>query len=274
MWGRGTGVVFLILGFGLSPQAFAGEMPSERTTGQGCPTPASGVEGAANQVGAQFEAAAAAGRTDAKTPLKRELQLPRMLTQDFYLPKDLCADAKANNPGKRFALVAGKAHVCDKGSKICLKTLRDFADTCNRFLQDNFALYHTRGYRLVRGDPALAKTQVGADEISEKWEKGGGPDLSVIQLDTCKVFPMTGPGIDSADHYQSPAPERFRLMQEQILRVPGVREAMGDAANYKPGDTEKNCVLQPDTTVDQAWDALEKQSQEMEKAKGKPIWED
>ncbi len=221
-------------------------------------TSAALVSRAASRVSSELETLAA------RIP-PRKLQVPKLLTKDFYLPEDICRDARANHPGKKFAFVAGKMHICDLESKVCLKLLRDISDPCNQFIQQNFAVYHTRAVWDGREIE-------GADELIKKWESPYGPRMSAIDLSSCKVFPSA----DTTKMYSAssnlPASERFHRMQNQLLEVRGVRKSMGAAADYTPTLIEQACVTQPEPTLDDARRALDIQGSEIEKRSGKSLW--
>ena len=191
-------------------------------------------------------------------PIKREIILPRLITNKLLTPAAVCADAKSRDPKKRFALVVGKTHVCDLGEKVCLKTLRDISDSCNRFLQRNFAIYHTRPYTYTADGKIIAEEQDGAVPIMDAWAPRGGPNLHVIDLASCRAFPRDdSPGLDGLGGKMPPTQERFRLMREQILRINGVRQAMGPDANYEPKAEEFDCLAQPERSVQETWSALD-----------------
>lgn len=251
------------------------DMPSERDAGAGLTCPVAQtrpITALPLNLDQDLDGGLPPGGSPQPPGVLREIKMPTLLHKDFYAPADICADARANSGGKSFALVVGKTHMCDRESQVCLRTLRDVADTCNRFVHDNFAVYHTRILRLRAGQK-YAQEQVGSEQITNQWAPSGGPNMNVIRLSDCKVFPRVGPPLDSNDKTQ-PTAERFRLMQEELLRTPGVREAMGDAANYAPGDTENNCLTQPAPTIDQTLSALDAQCDALEAAKGKPQWAD
>lgn len=191
-------------------------------------------------------------------PIKREIILPRLITKALLTPGAVCADAKARDPKKHFALIIGKTHVCDLMEKVCLKTLRDISDSCNLFLRQNFAIYHTRPYSYTADGKVIGAEQDGANAVMDAWAPNGGPNLHVIDLASCKEFPRNeGLGLDGLGGKMPATQERFRLMREQILRIDGVRQAMGPAANYEPKAPEFDCLAQPEKTVQETWGALD-----------------
>jgi hypothetical protein len=104
------------------------------------------------------------------TPIKMEM--PKLLTAEFFKLKEICEDSKKNHQEKKIAFLMFKTHMCDRGSKACLYNTRTMVDPCNKFLQDNFSIYHTRMFRyktLKSPSEEMPKQQ----EMFDEWEKYG-----------------------------------------------------------------------------------------------------
>jgi hypothetical protein len=112
-------------------------------------------------------------------------KVPKLLTDDLYKVKDVCAEAKKMNASqgvtKKYALVANKTHLCDGMSRACLSTFKSISDPCNSFVQDNFQVFHTRTF-IGQHKPAANK------EIMNEYGNMG-PSLLVINLETCELVP-------------------------------------------------------------------------------------
>jgi hypothetical protein len=195
----------------------------------------------------------------ADSSARRTIRLPKLMTQGFYLHSDVCADARKNHPDKKLALVALQSHICDYEGQACLRNTRDLSDTCNRFVQSNFALYRTRLYRNSADRSHYMEEDPEAWQIVADWSNSG-PTLFVVDVSECRTLGLAGPGIAGiGGHEHAPLPEpepalRFELTKNQILQVPDVRELLGTGVALGP---DLQCLQQRGPTIDEVWAALE-----------------
>jgi hypothetical protein len=256
--------VFALLLFLLAGSAFAADMPFVQPPELHCPGPPAGHEGVQLAIGAASEAASGLAVSGAPSAPQRTVVLPKLITGKLNSPSQVCDDARSS--GKRFILVTFKTHICDREGKACLKTTQDISDTCNRFVRDNFALYHTRLYRLRPGGHETATEDPGIEDISAHFKGDGGPTFIVYDLgpnhDQCTEAARVGPGLDAVDpgafgaKPQGPG-ERFAQMRQQLLaKVPQLGAALGTGANAAP---DPGCLGQPAPTTDDVSAKLEEQ---------------
>lgn len=134
---------------------------------------------------------------------KKSIVLPKLLTQKFHAPDDVCKDALAKK--KSFVIVALKSHACDCGLEcnFCMEETRNLADPANLFVKENFALYHTRitrnedqkdfGLKVLPMDKMLGLP--GAREIVGAWGKKMkdsnrklAPGMILLDAEKCRVL--------------------------------------------------------------------------------------
>jgi hypothetical protein len=195
---------------------------------------------------------AAGGRVQG--PPAAALRLPVLLGPTLYRRADVCAHARRAFPDRPLVLVALKSHVCDRESQVCLRMTRDLADPCNALVQTRFALYHARLYRNTRDAHHVMEETPGTWDIIDEWG-GSGPTLFVIDPRTCVVLGEVPPGAGGHAGPADPTPriERLRRMAAQLLALPGVRAALGEA----PAALSR--CRAPEASLDAVLDALESQ---------------
>ena len=200
---------------------------------------------------------------------KRGIQLPKLLTEGLDTPQAICEDARRENlkagTNKKFALIAYKSHFCDGAARNCLFTTRTISDPCNKFLRNNFQLYHARTYFHGNATPGTATLQ--------KYFGGAGPVLIVLDLESCELVrknpdlplgsledddPKTSnililpnnlgnlmqsnrPGESDGDALKrvvsefGSAADRFSAWKAQLLSLPGVREKISKSQQALSG---------------------------------------
>ncbi len=188
----------------------------------------------------------------------RVLRLPKLITQGFITRDQVCVDARINHPDKKLLLVAVKTHVCDTDAKVCLRATRDLSDPCNRFIHSNFAEYHTRRFRTSPDRKHDFEEDPASEEIGKIWGNAG-PTLVVVDVASCTKLGQVGPGLDGiSGNLNLSAPERFRMMQNQLLGVPGLRDKLSPGAAAPLSKKELRCFQKgAEPTLDQTWQALE-----------------
>jgi hypothetical protein len=118
-------------------------------------------------------------------PWRKYYKVPKLLNENLYKVKDVCAEAKRMNAQqgvvKKYALIAHKTHLCDAGHRACLSAFKSVSDPCNNFVQDNFQVFHTRTFI---GQHRPKAYQAIMDEYGYM-----GPAMLVIDLESCQLMP-------------------------------------------------------------------------------------
>jgi hypothetical protein len=110
--------------------------------------------------------------SDEEKIIAKKIELPKLLTADFFKLQQICEDSKKNHPEKKIAFLMFKTHMCDRASKACLYNTRTMVDPCNKFLQENFSMYHTRMFRYKTLNSPWSEMPK-QQEMFDEWEKYG-----------------------------------------------------------------------------------------------------
>ena len=112
-------------------------------------------------------------------------KLPKLLNENLYQIKDVCAEAKRMNAAqgvdRKYALVAHKGHLCDTNHRACLSMMKSVSDPCNYFVKDNFQVFHSRTF-------FKNKSILAGEKVRETYGKVE-PAMVVIRLSDCKLVP-------------------------------------------------------------------------------------
>ncbi len=190
----------------------------------------------------------------------RTVELPTLMGPGLHTQAQICVHARAHQPGMRLALVAVNSHIDDFDSRACLKLTRDLSDSCNGFVHDHFALYHSRLYRNSPDRSHVMEESPVAWDIAEEWSKIT-PMMAVIDLQTCERIGDVRPGDGEGRVGNSgePALIRFLRIRDSLLSLPGVRRVVGPAITSLATDYDSRCMQQPEPTILQVWKAMELQ---------------
>lgn len=199
--------------------------------------------------GADDEHGAAGGRKRYTTKDGKSVYLPKLLTNDFYRPEDVCKDASEKK--RPFALVAMKSHACDCtiNCNFCLEETRNITDRANTLLFDHFAAYHIRLTRhpeislfsTKKLDVEKLEVTPGAYSIAPTWlsltkkfvGNSAGPGLLVMDTKTCKVagfIPMDKIPVESSPgdpkKREARAKETNEIIREALRKVRPITDAL------------------------------------------------
>ncbi|HTL11343.1 MAG TPA: hypothetical protein VL588_02575 [Bdellovibrionota bacterium] len=271
------GLIFAGVGVLLSSVAQAGPMPGDvGDTGGTCPMPEELLE----QVCRAGDGLDQVSGTQAVQ--WDRLREPPRLEPDRYMPQDIfcqrdCTDAanpacrwRPRFPGRRVGMVAVMSHLCDGPgeAKACLRIGRELADRCNRFVQDNMAVYQTRYYRNTPDRSIVMDEDPNMDRYGAQYGTSG-PTGIFFDIRDCDHIRRLGDlagadkmGLQFPLDHQPPAAERHRRLEAAVRTVPGLNTVLTGAtpAPGEPPLPEGGC-LGPGPSLEDGWNALETQEQ-------------
>ena len=166
------------------------------------------------------------------------IRMVKNATSSIYTHAEICQYSKEHFPQKQLAMVIVKTHICDPGTQVCLKTAALVADPANKFVHDNFVVFHTRFKQ-----NGVTIENSGEREIRDEWKKyDSNPEYIILDVNSCKeifrqyayqVFELgmfwtngTGSHLDFNSNYRA---LRFLLLSEpQIASALGGRYTQSD----------------------------------------------
>ena len=122
--------------------------------------------------------------TQANDSILLPVRIVKNEKKEIYTLAQVCEHSRQVNPNKKAAMVIVKTHNCDPGTQVCLKTATLVADVGNRFVHDNFTVFHTR---FMNQGSILPNS--GEESIRTEWNKpGSDPEFVIIDVAACQVI--------------------------------------------------------------------------------------